>query len=113
MAHTAAIVESEKMSPHDSATCAVGGQDDRSFLVAAGDDLEQGGGVLGGHGQISQFVDYENCRAGEEPHCVAAQRPSRADIPARLENWQKNGRLGQRRWCSKPCAHHRPRRGPR
>ena len=60
---------SEKMSPQ-AATLRLVVRIIDSFLVAAGDDLEQGGGVLCGHGQIAQLVDYEHCRTGEEPHAV-------------------------------------------
>ena len=35
----------------------VGCEDDRAFLVALGDDLEQGVGVVGGHGQVAELVD--------------------------------------------------------
>ena len=99
----AAIVLSEKMSPHDATLRLVVRIVD-PFLVAAGDDLEQGSGVLGRHGQIAEFVDDEHCRAGEEPH---------GGSPAAFEGGCCGiGLLGQRRWCSKPDAHRRPRHGP-
>ena len=63
----AAMVLSVKMSPQE-ATLRLVVRIYRAFLVAAGDDLEQGGGVLCRHGQIAKFVNYEHCGAGEEPH---------------------------------------------
>jgi len=45
----------EDLAPRSDAS--VAGQDDGGFEVALGDDLEQGGGGLGGQGQVAQFVD--------------------------------------------------------
>ena len=41
----------------------VGGDDDRGFQVALGDDLEQRGGGFGGQRQVAQLVDLCRCRA--------------------------------------------------
>jgi hypothetical protein len=41
---------------------AVGGQADAALEVTLGDDLEEGGGALGGKRQVAQFVELCRCR---------------------------------------------------
>ncbi len=62
----AMVVSSKIVAPGSDA--AVGGQDDRAFEVALGDDLEQGVGVVGGHREVAEFVDDQHGRSGVEPH---------------------------------------------
>ena len=65
----AATVVSPRISPQEP-DAAVGGQHDAGFGVALGDDLEQGGGGLGGQREVAEFVDHEEGGAGEEAHGV-------------------------------------------
>src|SRR5215469_10539616 len=46
----------------------IGGQDRAGFEVPLVDDLEQGGGAVGGQGQVAELVDDQQAGPGEEPH---------------------------------------------
>ena len=63
----AATVVSPRMSPQEP-DAAVGGDHDRGFQVALGDDLEQGGGGFGGQRKVAQFVDGQERGSGVEAH---------------------------------------------
>jgi hypothetical protein len=56
---------------------AVGGEDDRAVLVAAGDDLEEARSALGGQGEVAEFSMIRSCGPFQK-RIVVCQRPSRA-----------------------------------
>src|SRR5205807_893518 len=58
----------EDLSPGPDAE--VGGQRDGPFQVALGHDLEEGGGGLGGEGQVAHLVDDQEAGSGVEAHDV-------------------------------------------
>src|SRR6266540_2148771 len=61
----------EALAPAGDA--AVGGEDDRAVFVAAGDDVEEVAGGLGGERQVAKLIDQQELRAVPEAHrCLPA-----------------------------------------
>jgi hypothetical protein len=58
----------EDVAPVSDAS--VGGEDDGAVEVSLGDDLEEGVGVFGWHGEVAEFVDDEDGWSFEESHGV-------------------------------------------
>src|SRR6266540_2703694 len=83
----------EALAPAGDA--AVGGEDDRAVFVAAGDDVEEVAGGLGGERQVAKLIDQQELRAVPEAHRVCerpfadAGRPDQQDVAVLLDEAER------------------------